>query len=238
MGSFKHASLRPVDLARAVGLSTQAVRNYEEDRILPPAARSENGYRRYTRVHLAALEAFVVLAGATSHSSARGVMRAINDDRVDDALEIIDGEHSQLLKDRQTVRTIRSTLADIDSQTLERSPRVQDFTIGDLAQRIGVTSTTLRGWEEFGILNPARQAATGHRVYTREDVRDAELAYLLRRGKRPLSDIAFIIREIRTAGSATALGEAAAQWACRVNEKGRMLVDASAKLSLYLASRE
>ncbi|KIX73216.1 MerR family transcriptional regulator, partial [Streptomyces sp. MBRL 601] len=46
--------LRPVDLARAHGLSTQAVRNYEEAGILPAAGRTRSGYRVYTPLHAAA----------------------------------------------------------------------------------------------------------------------------------------------------------------------------------------
>ncbi|WP_037676124.1 MerR family DNA-binding transcriptional regulator, partial [Streptomyces afghaniensis] len=37
--------LRPVDLARLAGVSTQQIRNYEDAGVLPPAARTESGYR-------------------------------------------------------------------------------------------------------------------------------------------------------------------------------------------------
>lgn len=167
--TFKPSSLRPVDLARTVGLSAQAVRNYEDDGILPTAERGGNGYRRYTVVHLAGLEAFVGLAKATSHSSARDVMRAINNDHLDDALEVIDYAHCQILKDRQTIRTIQSALADISSAVPKDRPALPHFTIGDLAHRVGVTSTTLRGWEQAGILAPKRQLHTGHRLYSQEE---------------------------------------------------------------------
>ncbi|HEY0259445.1 MAG TPA: MerR family DNA-binding transcriptional regulator [Lacisediminihabitans sp.] len=235
--TFKSGSLRPIDLARSVGLSTQAVRNYEDDGILPSAIRGRNGYRRYTYFHLSALEAFLALARAASHSSARSVMRAINSDRLDDALEVIDTVHGQLLKDRQTVRTIQSALVEIDSEVpLDRS-RISTFTIGDLAHRLGVTSTTLRGWEQAGILSPNRQASTGHRHYSNEDARDAELAHLLRRGGQRLSSIAMIIREIRNAGSTTALREATAQWHSRLNEQGRALLKAAGLLASYVSER-
>lgn len=236
--TFKPSSLRPVDLARTVGLSAQAVRNYEDDGILPTAERGGNGYRRYTVVHLAGLEAFVGLAKATSHSSARDVMRAINNDHLDDALEVIDSEHCQILKDRQTIRTIQSALADISSAVPKDRPALPHFTIGDLAHRVGVTSTTLRGWEQAGILAPKRQLHTGHRLYSQEDVQDAELAYLLRRSRRGLGDIALIVREVRTAGSTDALREAADDWKRRLDERARGLLDATAMLSSYLNIRE
>jgi DNA-binding transcriptional MerR regulator len=43
--------LRPVDLAREHGLSAQAIRNYDDAGILPPAERNPTGYRRYTDLH-------------------------------------------------------------------------------------------------------------------------------------------------------------------------------------------
>lgn len=235
--TLKSGVLRPIDLARAVGLSAQAVRNYEDDGILPPAVRSASGYRQYTYRHLSALEAFLALARAASHSSARDIMRAVNSDRLDDALEVVDTVHSQLRKDRQTVRTIQSSLAAIASDVPVRESRISTFTIGDLAHRLGVTSTTLRGWEQAGILSPTRQAGTGHRHYTGEDVRDAELAHLLRRGGQRLSSIAMIIREIRNAGSTTALREATTQWHSRLNEQGRAFLNASGLLANYVNER-
>ncbi|MDI5939587.1 MerR family DNA-binding transcriptional regulator, partial [Micromonospora sp. DH15] len=41
----------PTDLAREHGISTQTVRNYERDGVLPPARRTPSGYRAYTAEH-------------------------------------------------------------------------------------------------------------------------------------------------------------------------------------------
>ncbi|HYF62616.1 MAG TPA: MerR family DNA-binding transcriptional regulator, partial [Herpetosiphonaceae bacterium] len=49
-------AMRTKDLAAAVGLSVQQVRNYEAAGFLPAVERSPNGYRRYARRHLAALQ--------------------------------------------------------------------------------------------------------------------------------------------------------------------------------------
>ncbi|KJY23745.1 MerR family DNA-binding transcriptional regulator, partial [Streptomyces katrae] len=82
--------LRPVDLARAHGLSTQAVRNYEEAGVLPPAARGENGYRAYTPGHALALAAFLALVPGHGHATATAVMRAVNRGACDEAFRLID----------------------------------------------------------------------------------------------------------------------------------------------------
>src|SRR5690349_25050812 len=82
--------LRPVDLAREHGLSTQAVRNYEQAGILPPAARSPHGYRAYAPRHAAALRTFLALIPAHGHATAAAVMRAVNGGAVAEALRLID----------------------------------------------------------------------------------------------------------------------------------------------------
>jgi hypothetical protein len=61
---------RPIDLARGHGLSTQAVRNYEEAGILPPAGRTPHGYRTYTSLHAGALRAFLALVPGHGHRTA------------------------------------------------------------------------------------------------------------------------------------------------------------------------
>ncbi|MEU8352783.1 MerR family DNA-binding transcriptional regulator, partial [Streptomyces sp. NPDC048845] len=77
--------LRPVDLARGHGLSTQAVRNYEEAGILPAADRTPHGYRVYTALHEAALRAFLALVPGHGHRTAAAVMRAVNRGEDDEA---------------------------------------------------------------------------------------------------------------------------------------------------------
>jgi DNA-binding transcriptional MerR regulator len=62
-----------VDLARAHGLSTQVVRNYEQAGTIPPAARTASGYRVYTDGHAGALDACVALVLGCGYRAASGL---------------------------------------------------------------------------------------------------------------------------------------------------------------------
>jgi DNA-binding transcriptional MerR regulator len=104
-----------VDLAREHGLSAQAVRNYEEEDILPKAGRTPSGYRVYTPLHARALRAFVALVPAHGHGTARGVMRAVNAGDVDATLTLLDESHAQLLRDRETLAAVEKALRDLTS---------------------------------------------------------------------------------------------------------------------------
>lgn len=232
--TFKSGLLRPVDLARDVGVSAQAVRNYEDEGLLLPARRGGNGYRRYTRVHLAALRAFAALVGAAGRARARQIMVAVNTGHPDRALEVLDLEHGQLLKDRRTLRTVEAALATLDRPLHAARSPAGPCSIGSLARRIGVTPAALRNWEREGVLSPRRSPGSGHRTYSQADQRDAELAFLLRRGGHSIAQVASFIDELRTAGSAAALHRGVHTWNCAVDRRARGLLEAAAALSHYL----
>ncbi|GGT15957.1 MerR family transcriptional regulator [Streptomyces kurssanovii] len=109
--------LRPVDLARGHGLSTQAIRNYEEAGILPAAGRTPHGYRTYTSLHAGALRAFLALAPGHGHRTATAIMRAVNEGAAEEAFRLIDESHAQLLDDRRTLQAVESTLRDLGPTT-------------------------------------------------------------------------------------------------------------------------
>src|SRR5258708_5010953 len=73
----KNGMYRPVDLARAHGLSAQAVRNYEQAGMIPHAARTASGYRIYTDDHAGALGAYLGLVPGYGHRAAGEIMRSV-----------------------------------------------------------------------------------------------------------------------------------------------------------------
>lgn len=231
-------SLRPADLAREHGLSTQAVRNYERNGCLPPADRTPTGYRIYTDVHAAALRAYVALVRGFGHASARSIMQAVHQGRTDDALAVIDAGHEQLMRDRATLSTVREAVehiaAESDELSVGASPSAGFRSIGELAHALDLSPATVRTWERAGILDPQRDPATGYRVYANDDVRDARLAHLLRRGGYLLDQIAVVIGQIRSAGGTDELSKNVGDWQAKLTAQGIAMLKASAKLSEYL----
>ncbi|GHD87172.1 TioE family transcriptional regulator [Streptomyces naganishii] len=241
------ARLRPVDLARGHGLSTQAVRNYEEDGILPPAGRTPHGYRTYTSLHAAALRAFLALVPGHGHRRAASIMRAVNQGAVDDAFRLIDEGHAQLLEDRATLTAVKNALRDLESTAapesgVEPAPPVAagpgGTFIGPLAERLGIRPATLRKWERAGLVRPRRDRLTGYRVYDAADVRDARLVHQLRRGGYPLARIAPLITQVRSAGGLEPLQAALGDWHARLSGRGRAMLHGAAELEAYLRERD
>lgn len=252
--------LRPVDLARGHGLSTQAVRNYEEAGILPAADRTEHGYRTYTPSHAAALRAFLALVSGHGHQTAASIMRAVNRGAADEAFHLIDESHARVLDDRRTLHAVETALHDLKPAVREApaeppaAPRDPDehagsstttttsaaasasasTFIGPLAGKLGIRPATLRKWERAGLIHPPRDPRTGYRVYGDADVRDARLAHQLRRGGYPLEQIAPLIAQVRAAGGTEPLKAALSDWRARLTAQSRAMLAGAAELDAYL----
>ncbi|MEU6768197.1 TioE family transcriptional regulator [Streptomyces sp. NPDC046853] len=233
--------LRPVDLAREHGLSTQAIRNYEADGILPAADRTPHGYRTYTALHAGALRAFLALVPGHGRQTATSIMRAVHDraaGALDEAFRLIDESHAQLLDDRRTLRAVESALRDLKSlgagAEQAGGPGPGGTFIGPLADQLGIRPATLRKWEHAGLVRPGRDRQTGYRVYDEADVRDARLAHQLRRGGYLLEQIAPLIARVRTAGGLEPLEATLSDWHGRLSARGRAMLKGAAELEAYL----
>ncbi|MGW0910012.1 TioE family transcriptional regulator [Streptomyces sp. NPDC002853] len=228
--------LRPVDLARGHGLSTQAVRNYEEAGILPAADRTPNGYRTYTSVHARALRAFLALLPGHGHQTATSIMRAVNQGVVDEALRLIDESHVQLSEDRRTLQAVERALRDLEPVPASGSGAgPEGVFVGPLAAQLGIRPATLRKWERAGLVHPHRDSHTGYRVYDEADVRDARLVHQLRRGGHLLEQIAPLIAQVRAAGGLEPLETALSDWRARLTARGRAMLTGAAELEAYLS---
>ncbi|MGK5629795.1 TioE family transcriptional regulator [Streptomyces sp. URMC 123] len=228
---------RPVHLAREHGISTQAVRNYERGGMIPPAERTPSGYRSYSTVHVHALRAYLALIPAHGYATSGQVMLAVNRGDLDTALRAIDRSHAQLLRDRETLDAVEAT---VDALSRPRAADVPErpLAIGHLAHRLGVSPATLRKWERAGVLTPARDPRTGHRQYAADDVRDAELAHMLRRGGCPLDHVTTVLRQVRGAGGAEPLARSLDDWRQRLAARGRAMLTAAGQLAEYLRVRD
>ena len=225
--------LRPVDLARAHGLSTQAVRNYEAAGILPAAERTLHGYRTYTPRHAQALRAFLALVPGHGHPAATSIMQAVNRDATEDALRLIDESHVQLLDDRRTLQAVEAAVGDLEPVPQERG----DTFVGPLARRLGIRPATLRKWERAGLVQPGRDPHTGYRIYSAADVRDTLLVHQLRRGGYRLEQIAPLIAQVRCAGGVEPLESMLRDWHARLSARSRAMLTGAAALDAYLDCR-
>ncbi|WP_218004745.1 MerR family transcriptional regulator [Microtetraspora niveoalba] len=227
-------ALRPADLAGEHGLSAQAVRNYEDEGIIPPAARSPAGYRQYSAVHAQALRAFLALRPGYGHQPAAAIMRAAHRPDEETLFRLLDLAHAELLRERDILDEVAAALDALTAAPVRDDDRTAGVSIGVLAHRLGMHPASLRKWEQAGILRPHRDRATGHRVYPPEAVRDAQMARHLRRGGYPLPQIRLFVEHLRDAGGTADLGKVLHEWRARLHRRSRAMLAAARHLDEYL----
>jgi DNA-binding transcriptional MerR regulator len=225
--------VRPVDLARLVGVSTQQIRNYADAGILPPTPRTDSGYRRFDERHRRALLTYRALAAGYGGDAARAIMLAVHDDDVPLALSLVDAGHAALHEQRTSLRTIGEALEAIATRDVHPPPRA-DLRIGEAAAHLGVRPSALRVWEDAGLLTPSRERGTGYRTYTPADVRDARMIKMLRQGRYPLPQIRSVLDGLRRTGSSDALRAAIADRRTQLTQRATAMLAGSSHLHHYL----
>ncbi|WP_217170114.1 MerR family transcriptional regulator [Streptomyces sp. AC512_CC834] len=227
--------LRTVDLARAVGLSTQQVRNYEDAGVLPPAGRTDAGYRVFGERHRAALLTYRTLRQGYGPVTAPQVMRAVHDGDVPGALALVDAAHAALHEERVSLRAASEALEALAGQEPEPLPGPGGLRIGEVAALIGVRTSALRVWEAAGLLTPGRERGTGYRVYGPADVRDARVVRTLRRGHQLFDQIRPVLDGLRREGGSEALRTALEERGHRLTARTRAMLAGAGALHAYLA---
>ncbi|MEV5893272.1 MerR family transcriptional regulator [Nonomuraea fuscirosea] len=228
-------ALRPVDLAREVGVSTQQIRNYADAGILPPAERTPSGYRRFDTRHRAALLAYRTLARGFGWDTARAVMRAVHEGDVPGGLALIDASHAALHGRRQELQATSEALHAVASAAQAPDAPASVMRIGDAARHLGLRASALRLWESAGLLTPPREPGTGYRRYGPDDVRDARMINILRQGRHPLPQIRALLDELRRTGSTRALRGAIEERRAALTRTAAAMLTGSAALHHYLS---
>lgn len=191
-------ALRTIDLAQAVHVSVQLVREYEASGIIPLAERSPNGYRRYTQQHLAAIKTARLVIGSYGLRRAQHIMQAAHHDRLPDALALIDERHAELDRTRtqleQTLAALRVLTAQLPTATPSR--HAQRLRVGDAARLVGIRISALRFWEQQGLLHPTREKESNYRLYDERQLRRLRIVALLRQANYDFAAIHTTLNEL------------------------------------------
>ncbi|MFD5225933.1 MerR family transcriptional regulator [Microbacterium sp. NPDC058342] len=225
-------------LAAATGYSVQQVRDLERLGVIPPARRQFNGYREFNPVHVIALRAYRRLAIAVGPVAARSTMRDIQGVPHDEAVARIIAVHVDLARSRAAVLSALSALDSIVEEGVqEAAPVAEDaMTITQLSTALGVRSSTLRFWEQQGLLAPERSPHHGARIYPPDAVRDARIVTALRAGGYRIPAVHAAIASLRSVHEAGSVREALQDRLRNIAEQSEALLLAGNALVVLLRS--
>src|SRR5688500_11257326 len=81
--------------------------------------------------------------------------------------------------------------------------RENTFTIQQVSEQTGLSTYTLRYYEDIELLDPVQRAPNGHRRYTEADVRRIDFLMRLRKTHMPIEEMKYFVNLYRQ-GSETA----------------------------------
>ena len=225
--------LRPIDLARAVGVSPQTIRGYERVGFLPPAERTPTGQRRYGPRHAQAIQTARAMIAGYGWQHALEIMRAAHQGDLPRMLALVDARHADLARRRQEIDEVLTALQTLrrpeplglngfghsrsaaphsrvsmeaEQEAPARAWRGQPaLTVSEAARQVGVRPSAIRFWETQGLLQPERERGNRYRRYRPEQVRRLHMIVLLRKGGYGFGAIRSVLAELSAGAPEQAL---------------------------------
>lgn len=191
-------------LAAVAGCSVQQVRDLERLGVIPPALRRPNGYRQFGAVHVIALRGYRRLAQAVGPVVARSTMTELNALPHDEAIGRIVALHVVLARSRDDALAALAALDRIAEEPGREAAvtPADTLSITELAAALDVRSSTLRFWEDCGVIAPTRSGANRVRSYPPDAVRVARIVAALRSGGYGIPAVREVIAALRTVDGA------------------------------------
>lgn len=225
-------------LAAVSGYSAQQVRDLDRLGVIPPAVRQDNAYRQFTRIHVMALRAYRDLALAVGPVAARATMRDVRRLPFDEAVARIVALHVALARSRDDALAALHALDSIVDGSAHEAPAAPGDTmsISELSVALGVRSSTLRFWEQEGLIAPERSESFASRRYPPAAVSDARIVAALRAGGYRIPGIRAIMTSLHALGSTADAREALRDRLRDIALRSEALLRAGAALADLLRS--
>ncbi len=200
-------------LAVVSGYSVQQIRDLEHLGVIPQATRRTNGYRQFGTIHVTGLRAYRNLAIAVGPAIARATMSELPTLNFDEAVAKIVALHVTLARSRaDTQAALHALNSIVDEGTSDAAPDPRDtMTITELSIALGVRSSTLRFWEQEGLIAPERGQHQATRRYPPNATTDARIVAALRAGGYRIPAIREVMTSLRVLDKASRANGADAQ---------------------------
>lgn len=157
--------VRPVDIARRLGVSTTTLRHYEESGLIPPVGRSPNGYRVYTDAHIAYFICIREMMHGFTLAEIAKMLRLVMAEKTDQALWIANKAQAALQNDKYVCGQLRLRFMQKKKPALPK-----EFSIETVSKATGIIPSTIRYWDKIGLISASRCAANNYRTFTQRHI--------------------------------------------------------------------
>ncbi|MBU3075823.1 MerR family transcriptional regulator [Clostridium estertheticum] len=161
--------LRPIDIARKLGISTSTLKAYERKGVVPAVPRTKSQYRYYTEEHLAYFVCVREMLVGFRLEYISEILKKVMTGEIDYALWMMVQAQAKLYQEKLIAeKCIQSLLLDFSSQSFTENSM---FTIHEVSVKTGLPVTTIRYWEKVGLITPRRNTENNYRLYQKDEVR-------------------------------------------------------------------
>lgn len=187
---------KPIEIARELNISTSALRHYESWGVVPKPARAENGYRRYTKVHLAYFRCLRAMFPGFGVGITCDVLRHIQNADMDTAFWLVNKQQADLQHEKAVADQTLALLQNPELPILANKKQKYRMSIGEAAALTDVRQSAIRHWEKEGLLKPERDPENGYRIFTPMHIRQILLIRTLRRTVYFLENMKEIVQAV------------------------------------------
>ncbi len=153
--------IRPIDIARKLGVSTTTLRHYEEFGMIPPVTRTPNGYRLYTGEHIAYFLCIREMMHGFTLSEITKMLKLVMVNKIDEALWMANKAQATLQNDKNVCRQIKLRFLQKKKAAVSK-----EFPIDFVAKATGINASTIRYWDKIGLISAGRCASNNYRAFT------------------------------------------------------------------------
>jgi len=157
-------TLRPKKTAEKFNMSASTLRNYEAKGLIPPSARSANGYRIFSERHEAYLACIQAMSVAFGMEVTTAVLLHLQHKEWDKALWIVRKKEVIFYEEKEKLVAL---LRELERYADGSKPLDRERLIGihEASFKTGAPKTAIRYWEKEGMLTVGRNPGNGYRLY-------------------------------------------------------------------------
>ncbi|MGG6311675.1 MerR family transcriptional regulator [Paenibacillus macerans] len=189
-------SIRPIDIAKKLNISTSALRHYEEWGIIPPVERGSNGYRIYTATHIAYFECIRAMSPGFGMELTKVVLRKLLKQEYDEALWLVTQAQAELHREKLMADKTILVLDTKELDNVDARGRKRWMTIGEVSRETLIPATAIRHWEKMGLIRVGRNPENSYRSFSPTQIRQILIIGTLRMAVWSLDTIKEVIREL------------------------------------------
>lgn len=173
-------TIRPIDIARKLNISTSSLRHYEDWGMIPKVERSSSGYRIYTEEHVAYFECIRAMADGFGIWLIAEVLKKVMVKDVDSAFWLVNEAQASLHKEKIISEKTMLSIKEASTPLLNQNDKREYLTINEISKETGIPVTTIRHWEKIGLIIIPRSKENRYRLFNKNHVRQILVIHALR----------------------------------------------------------